>query len=157
MLFAYSDGINDKKGVWQAARLVHGVQDALLCSVNSSQQSEPLSLIFNIQLWLQLVSDVSFCCLSLFHPAWGQPGADAHFCSRPHSSQTHHSLRSEILQKFPWGNVRIHSFSRWGCRHCIVSRCPVKSLFLKQTVILWKNDKSWSDVVSFVIEYVFLS
>ena len=45
--------------------------------------------------------------------ARGQPGADPHLCSCTHSSQTHHSLRSEILQKFPWGNVRIHSISRW--------------------------------------------
>lgn len=56
-----------------------------------------------------------FLFLFSLHSARGQPGADPHFCSRTHSSQTHHSLRSEILQKFPWGNVRIHSFSRWGC------------------------------------------
>lgn len=59
-----------------------------------------------------------FSCLFLFFllSARGQPGADPHFCSRTHSSQTDHSLRSEILQKFPWGNVRIHSFSRWASR-----------------------------------------
>lgn len=55
---------------------------------------------------------LSFFCFLL--SARGQPGADPHFCSGTHSSQTDHSLRSEILQKFPWGNVRIHSFSRWG-------------------------------------------
>lgn len=69
---------------------------------------------FKTSKWCVCVFYFFLCFLFFLLSARGQPGADPHFCSRTHSSQTDHSLRSEILQKFPWGNVRIHSFSRWA-------------------------------------------
>lgn len=116
-----------------AALQVHTVQDTLFCNMTTVLGSvSPLHPLFLVVLILNvqpgevcMITTPVWCIasfsFSLFflHSARSQPGADPHFCSRTHSSQTDHSLRSEILQKFPWGNVRIHSFSRWGstCRN----------------------------------------
>lgn len=43
-----------------------------------------------------------------------QPGADPHFCPCTHTTKAHHRLRSEVLQKFPRRNARLHAFSRWA-------------------------------------------
>lgn len=173
MLFAYSDGISDKKGAWQAAWLVHGVQDALFCSVNSSQQSEPLSLIFSIQLGGGALSfDYNWCLMCRFVVSLSstQPGASleqthifvlAHILRRPiivYGVKYYKSFRGETLgyTRFQGEAAGVALWTR-GEVLLRASRCSVRSLFIKQTVILWKNYKRWSDTVSCVTEYVYLS
>lgn len=96
---------------------VHSVQDSVL----QYDQCLAVSALFTIfscssTMYLGVVYVITAIVFSYlffsFDAAWGQLGANPHFCPRTHSSQTNHRLRSEILQKFPWGNVRIYSFSR---------------------------------------------
>lgn len=95
---------------------VHGVQDSVLQHDPSARPSRlsSLLLVAVLQMYfgvVDVIATIPYSLISL-NTAGGQPGANPHFCSRTHSSQTNHRLWGEILQKFPRGNVGIYSFSR---------------------------------------------